>query len=36
MIGDARASRDSHGATRIDDCLTEAAMEDRKREGYFR
>jgi sulfate adenylyltransferase subunit 2 len=23
------------GATRADDRLTEAAMEDRKREGYF-
>ena len=24
-----------HGATRADDKLSEAAMEDRKREGYF-
>ena len=35
-IAEVRASRlTERGATRADDRLSEAAMEDRKREGYF-
>ena len=30
-----RSSLTERGATRADDRLSEAAMEDRKREGYF-
>jgi sulfate adenylyltransferase subunit 2 len=36
VIEEIAASRlTERGATRADDRLTEAAMEDRKREGYF-
>ena len=36
MILEVAASRiTERGATRADDRFTEAAMEDRKREGYF-
>ena len=36
MIAEVAASRiTERGATRADDKFTEAAMEDRKREGYF-
>ena len=36
IIAEVTASRlTERGATRADDRLSEAAMEDRKREGYF-
>jgi sulfate adenylyltransferase subunit 2 len=36
VIAEVAASRiTERGATRADDKFTEAAMEDRKREGYF-
>ncbi len=36
VIAEIAASRlTERGATRADDKLSEAAMEDRKREGYF-
>ena len=36
IIAEVAATRiTERGATRADDRLTEAAMEDRKREGYF-
>jgi sulfate adenylyltransferase subunit 2 len=36
VIAEVTASRlTERGATRADDRLSEAAMEDRKREGYF-
>jgi sulfate adenylyltransferase subunit 2 len=36
VIAEVQASRlTERGATRADDRLSEAAMEDRKREGYF-
>ena len=36
IIAEVMASRlTERGATRADDRLSEAAMEDRKREGYF-
>jgi sulfate adenylyltransferase subunit 2 len=36
VIAEVAASRlTERGATRADDRLSEAAMEDRKREGYF-
>jgi sulfate adenylyltransferase subunit 2 len=36
VIAEVAATRiTERGATRADDRLTEAAMEDRKREGYF-
>jgi sulfate adenylyltransferase subunit 2 len=36
IIGEIRESRISErGETRIDDQLSEAAMEDRKKSGYF-
>ena len=36
IVDEVRASRlTERGATRADDRLSEAAMEDRKREGYF-
>jgi sulfate adenylyltransferase subunit 2 len=36
VIAEGAASRITvRGATRADDKFTEAAMEDRKREGYF-
>jgi sulfate adenylyltransferase subunit 2 len=36
VIAEVSASRlTERGATRADDRLSEAAMEDRKREGYF-
>ena len=31
----AEATRSERGAGRVDDRMSEAAMEDRKREGYF-
>ena len=36
VLAEVRESRlTERGATRADDRLSEAAMEDRKREGYF-
>ena len=36
MIAEVSASRlTERGATRADDRMSEAAMEDRKKEGYF-
>jgi sulfate adenylyltransferase subunit 2 len=36
VIAEVQASRlTERGATRADDRMSEAAMEDRKREGYF-
>lgn len=35
IIGETRASRLSERGARLDDTFSEAAMEDRKREGYF-
>jgi sulfate adenylyltransferase subunit 2 len=36
VVAEVQASRlTERGATRADDRLSEAAMEDRKREGYF-